>query len=401
MKTDMYQFLKICLLTTGMCSSYPTYSQLIAEGDEAKKLFDEYYLPLANSGGEIAEWGGAYDTTYQKIESATRVELTFDLDGFPAVVHGLFNTKGDTLKPVLNSVESWDKDQYVVSKSNYVPYVITLFILNVDFKAFEIYRSQPNKKSIVIRRNGKWGIIDSDDFSVLTECVYEEMENRVASYTVRDSAGKWQGYTNAVAVAKKGVWGLISAKNEVLMDFEFTKFTTDLGHFVYDGGYLGQKVDGWRYYNANGIQQLPEVYDSIYVVEGDKAFVMKNGHWAYTYKDDYWDTDDHAQKWNRTEYVFDELIFADRCLVAKRDGGNKWGLIWADETAEVVADYEYDEVFLNEKMWFIPLKKNGKWAFFKGSEKKFTSDFIYDEIIEVRGYFATVKLNGAIKEIDL
>ena len=395
------------MLAIGICFYSPSYSQLIAEGEEAQKRFEEYYLLLVKSGGELAEWGGAYDTTYQKIGSAERMEVSYYLDGFPAIIYGLVNTKGDTLAPVLYTVESWTKDQFVITKSEYVPFldrkesVTILFILNSDFEAVEVYRSQPNKQSIVVRKNGKWGIIDSDDLSVLTKCIYQEMENSVGWYTLRDEEGKWQGYTNAVAAAKNGKWGLISAKNEVLMDFEFTQFTTNLGHYVTEGGFLGQKEDGWRFYNSEGTQQLPGVYDSIYVEEKDKAFIMKNGLWAYTYQDGYWDTDDHAQKWHSTKYEFDKLVFADKCLAAKRDGGNKWGLVLADETAEVVANYEYDDIFLHEEMWFIPLKKGGKWAFFEGSKKQFTTDFIYDEIIEVRGYYATVKMNGVVTEINL
>ena len=121
--------------------------------------------------------------------------------------------------------------------------------------------------------------------------------------------------------------------------------------------------------------------------------VQRDGAWAYCYDVDI------MKKWKRTDFLYDTLIVGKACVAARENKSKKWGLIDDRKEAELLVDYEYDDVMLNDETYTIVMKKDGKWGFYKSWKKAFVTNFIYDEVKKISGSNATVVINGKLKEI--
>ena len=110
MESKFFKFISIGLFSVILCTYQLSFSQLIAEGEDAQKMFDDYYKPLATSGGNLAAYGGATDTIYRDTGPVICMELEYCSDGYPFSCFGLINQKGDTIKAVFDDAKKWGKD---------------------------------------------------------------------------------------------------------------------------------------------------------------------------------------------------------------------------------------------------------------------------------------------------
>lgn len=195
----------ICLILFFMQFS-GVFAQLIHTGDSAQLVFNEMYAKIQDYD-DSGDWEPFEFITTVLYESTSKLEKSFLFDGFSVELNGLINAKGDTLKPVFDGVMPWSEDKSLVYKNfaNNDHHEFWAFVIDVNYKASEVYYLEQGQH-IVMRKNGKWGMVGRDDLSEEIPFEYEEMKSIVGTWK-RNVDGK-KSTVFSVPAKKKGKWGL-------------------------------------------------------------------------------------------------------------------------------------------------------------------------------------------------
>ena len=181
-----------------------------------------------------------------------------------------------------------------------------------------------------------------------------------------------RGYVDSILVKKNGKWGLINPfTGEILCDFIYDDIS-QIGEdcekengeiIVYSNGLCG-KID------CNGNIILPIIYDEI----GSYGRVKKQGLWGLLKNgeqiipceynilggndilDDFW-------QWKPSQYK-----------------NGKWGVINGND-GEIILEFEYDEIKLIEEDYYYLMRKGDKWGS-KIGDFRFPCDFSLKDIKE-------------------
>jgi len=220
-----------------------------------------------------------------------------------------------------------------------------------------------------VMKNGKWGTIDRTGRTNL-ELVYDRVIGNHGQVCVVKKDGKvglvsrtgsviipfeyeaiFGGryiHSGLVKVCRNGLWGIVSLRNEIVVDIVYEQIASYVRCFFFSGVQNEMASDSLKY-----------------------GFVLaeKKGRWGVV--------DFYGNIW--VDFKYESLSYYDlreRLLVAKKDG--RTGLIdWHDHC---VVDFLYEDISYRQlQPDVVVAKQNGKWGMInRNGQTKI--DFCYDEL---------------------
>ncbi|MCL2027983.1 MAG: WG repeat-containing protein [Bacteroidales bacterium] len=231
-------------------------------------------------------------------------------------------------------------------------------------------------KTAVVKKNGKWGLINTKG-ELFVDCIYDEVFiPRVMVF-----------YHDLVAVKKNGLYGFLNKKGESVTSFAYEAVgSTDADcpdEFIstFSGGMAVVKKNGrWGAIDSKGNEKIPFIYDYIFNWHRDfeLATAQQGEKWGYINK----------KGEAVIPIIYDDIKWFERDLCpVKKDG--LWGFL--NERGEIVVPMMYDDILVSEEVeigarfWFFSrdkycaVKKNGKWGVID-KDNNIVVNFEYDEI---------------------
>jgi hypothetical protein len=314
---------------------------------------------------------------------------------FPCIFDSVVNVKGST---ILNNkwihayfTYSYDNNRYAKVKQDgkwglitidgksVIPYVYDK-IYDFEYSESSRFDGSPlidfwdyEGKTAVVKKNGKWGLINTKG-EVFADCIYDE-------FFIPDVQ---LFYQNRVAARKNALWGFLNEKCKSITDFVYEAVgSTNLDNpgFIstFCGGMAIVKKGGkWGVIDRDGNEKVPFIYDYISNFRTESTIAQKDGKWGYINK-------------NGVEVIpiiYDEIKWFEGGLCpVKKDG--LWGFLSGKDEVVVSMMYDdilvFDEVSVGGGLWFLSqdgycaVKQNGKWGLVD-KDNKVVVNFEYDGI---------------------
>lgn len=238
---------------------------------------------------------------------------------------------------------------------------------------FWSYSQQENERMAVVKKDGKWGLVNKKG-EIVADFIYEEF-----------FIPQIDLFFNGIATAKKDrKWGFIDRKGKPItsfiyeavgsIDLENPEFTS-----TFSGGIAVVKKDGkWGGIDIKGNEKIPFIYDFISSFCSDSVIVQQDSKWGCINKNGE----------IVIPIIYDDIKWIENGLrPVKKDG--LWGFL--NEKGEVAVPMMYDDILVSQaistdsELWFFSqddycaVKKNGKWGLIDKDNNTIVG-FEYDEI---------------------
>ena len=229
-------------------------------------------------------------------------------------------------------------------------------------------------KTAVVKKNGKWGLINTKG-EVLADCIYEE-------FFIPHLALLF--YNDIATVKKDGLWGFLNKKGKPITSFIYEAVgSTDFDSPEFISTFCGgmavvKKGEKWGAIDTNGKERVPFIYDYISNYRAESTIVQQDEKWGYINKNGE----------IVIPIIYDEIKWIERGLCpVKKD--SLWGFL--NERGEIVVPMMYDDILISEMisidggLWFFSqdgycaVKKNGKWGLID-KDNNIVISFEYDGI---------------------
>ena len=182
-----------------------------------------------------------------------------------------------------------------------------------------------------VKKDGKWGLITING-EIAIPCIYDEIYNFEYSESFRfDGSPRidfWDYEGKTAVVKKNGKWGLINTKGKVIADFIYEEFFIPYSAILFFNDIAAVKKDGlWGFLNKKGKPITSFIYEAVGSTDlnnpeftstfcGGMAVVKKGGKWGAI------DTDGHE----KVPFIYDYISnFRTESTIAQQDG--KWDIL--------------------------------------------------------------------------
>jgi hypothetical protein len=287
---------------------------------------------------------------------------------------GLINTQNqDTLDPIFKSIDLYQQKIFIASDK-------WVALLNDQLKvvmAFENANRLSNDY-ISVSHSNFWGVLDS----ALNEVLPPKYED-IRLYERGFGFAQEKDLVPYFIVREKRRWGMITPTKEIVIPIAYD----EVSNLSYP--FLSLKKGKYGLAKSDGKLVSPFKYDTIYNDFSMATFVVGlNNRLGLISME--------GKEMTPIIYTSVGKQGENGCRCVRKDG--KWGVI--SSAGKELTPFVYEEV-----KWYnlnqIPLRKNNKWGFYDCQNKKESTPFIYDRLVNFYGYEADVLLNGITKRIKL
>ena len=235
-------------------------------------------------------------------------------------------------------------------------------VSNILDTKYEDIKSIDNTEMFLVKENGEYKVIDSEENEILTEG-FDDIENIIGANIIIKESDKFgivnvetdkstkvdydeirYANNNKFIARKDGKYGLINLDEETLLDFKYSDIVYSNQANIFEVTYeeneitINEILDENLEAKSNGI---------ISEINSEKNYIKvwtEEGYKYYNFK---------FEEQNVSDLLKDNTIF-----VSKKDG--KYGFV--DKNGKIIVDYIYDDATEQNIFGFACIKKDGKWG---------------------------------------
>ena len=226
----------------------------------------------------------------------------------------------------------------------------------------KIYALTGTKRSIIIEKDGKMGLIS------LEQIILEPEYTEIKTVTPNDSSN---GY---IAKNESNKYGLIDANKKTVLDFKYDEIASVTGNNLYV-----VREGNLKIIDKDGNTKLESGFDEVVDIEGDNIIMKSGGKCGVI--------NISGETVIPTEYDSLSIAFNNN-YIAARDG--KYGMITPENT--VAIEFKYNQMYYREAANFVEAEKeNFKTDIIDSNFNIALEDIIISDVDIEKGYLRVRK----------